>query len=53
MIELSALNIIHIASYMLMVFFWGLSTERTERTQKNSKGTLVFLLSCCLDMYFD
>lgn len=37
MIELSALNIIHIASCMLMVFFWGLSTERTERTQKQQR----------------
>lgn len=44
MIELSALNIIHIASCMLMVFFWGLSTERTERTQKTAKALWYFFL---------
>lgn len=44
MIELSVINIIHIFSCMLMVFFWGLSIERSERTQKTAKALWDFFL---------
>lgn len=53
MIELTVLNVIHIIACMLMAFFGGNVNRQRGRNEENRKRTLVFLLSNCMDMYFD
>ena len=37
MIELTALNVMHIIASLFMVFFWGMSIDRGEEMRKTAK----------------
>lgn len=45
MIEFNALNVVNVIALCLMLFFWGLSIDRSEETQKVSKMIHWFFLA--------